>query len=185
MSPQEENRAGRAVSALLAGRGLPLAAFALVVATGCLFLFAIRERERVRELTGSREEMKAAVAGTRAQLADLTRRLNASVAAPAPAVVERNFYPFQIARSKQFQRTGPLGISLRKADPKHKRFDMVMLVDDAQLEKKRVNLFEPVLIRLADQSRPVELVVNRIGKDQIAGYVSELKADAAVKLSQR
>jgi len=36
---------------------------------------------------------------------------------------ERNFTEFDIAKSKQFERSGPLSLSLRKADTKHQRFD--------------------------------------------------------------
>ena len=48
-------------------------------------------------------------------------------------------------------------------------------MDDRQLEKKHVNLYEPLMFTLADRPQPVELVVNQINKDQVKGYVSEPK----------
>ena len=65
--------------------------------------------------------------------------------------------------------------SLRKADAKHKRYDVTMLVDDNQLQKKSVNLYETVWLNLADRPQPLEVVVNQITKDHIQGYVSEPK----------
>ena len=53
--------------------------------------------------------------------------------------------------------------------------NLAMFVDDNQLQKKSVNLFEPVWVNLQDQSQPVQLVVNQIGKDQIQGYISAPK----------
>jgi hypothetical protein len=50
-----------------------------------------------------------------------------------------------------------------------------MFVDDNQMQKKSVNLYEPVWINIEDRPQPVQLVVNQIGKDQIQGYISEPK----------
>jgi hypothetical protein len=107
--------------------------------------------------------------------------LNGSIARTHDEVValqkrgERNYYEFAIDKSKQFSRVGPLSIELRKADTKNKRFDMRMLVDDNELQKKSVNLYETVWISLSDRPQPIELVVNRITKDHIEGYLSEPK----------
>ncbi len=54
-------------------------------------------------------------------------------------------------------------------------YDVVLMVDDRQLEKKHVNLYEPLMLTLGDRPQPLELVVNQINKDQVKGYVSEPK----------
>jgi hypothetical protein len=64
---------------------------------------------------------------------------------------------------------------LRKADLKHKRYDVVLMVDDFEIQKKGVNLFEPVWVTVADRPQPLELVVNRLHKDQVGGYLCEPK----------
>jgi hypothetical protein len=86
---------------------------------------------------------------------------------------ERNYHEFTLAKSKEFQVVGPLSLALRKADTKHRNYNLAMIVADSRLEKKHVNLYEPVLISLSDRPQPVELVVNQITKDEIRGYVSE------------
>jgi len=88
---------------------------------------------------------------------------------------ERNYYEFEITKSKQFQRVGPLSISLRKTDTKHKSYDFSMLVDDNELSKKKVNLYEPVIIHTDNDSQPVQIVVNHIDKNLVHGYVSAPK----------
>jgi len=50
-----------------------------------------------------------------------------------------------------------------------------MIVDDNQLMKKKVNLYEPIWIHTESPSQPVLVVVNRITKDLVHGYVSASK----------
>lgn len=115
------------------------------------------------KLTSTRDELNGSIARTHDEVVVLQKR------------GERNYYEFQIGRSKQFQHVGPINVSLRKANIKHRYYDLAMIVDDVTLDKKHVNLYEPVWINLADRPQPVELVVNRIDKDHISGYITEPK----------
>lgn len=114
-------------------------------------------------LTRSHDELSGSIAKNHDELVELQKR------------GERNYYEFELSKSKQFQRTGPLSLSLRNADTKRKRYDLKMLVDDAELEKKRVNVYEPVMVYLPDRPQPLELVVNQVDKNRIKGYLSEPK----------
>jgi len=88
---------------------------------------------------------------------------------------ERDYAEFSLAKSKKFQRSGPLMLSLRKADTKHKSFDLAMIVDDNELNKKKVNLYEPIWIHRVGDPQPVQVVINRIDRDRVQGYVSAPK----------
>jgi hypothetical protein len=114
-------------------------------------------------LSNTRDELSGSIAKTHEELVALQKR------------GERNYYEFELNKSKEFQRVGPLRLALRKADTKHKRFDMNLFVDDNQLEKKGVNLYETIWINTGDRPQPMELVVNQIAKDHIQGYLSEPK----------
>jgi hypothetical protein len=144
--------------------------------------------EQQRQIASAREDISRTQSDLSQTRSDLESNLNSakdelngSIARTHDDVValqkrgERNYYEFAIDKSKQYSRVGPLSVELRKADTKHKRFDMMMLVDDNQLQKKSVNLYETVWISLSDRPQPVELVVNKITKDHIEGYVSEPK----------
>jgi hypothetical protein len=119
------------------------------------------------------------IEGTRQDLGKTRDDLSTSIARDHDELVvlekrgERSYSEFQLDKSKQFQRIGSVRLSLRKADLKHKSFDLAMLVDDSELQKKKVNLYEPVWINLAGEQ--LELVVNRITKDHVQGYVSAPK----------
>jgi hypothetical protein len=96
---------------------------------------------------------------------------------------ERNYDEFDLARGKnnRFYRVGPISLALRKADPKHDHYDIAMMVDDKQMQKKNVNLYEPILIGDSQDAQPVEVVVNKIDKDHIHGYVESAKYSAEMR----
>ena len=115
------------------------------------------------KLNSTKDELGGAIAKNHDELATLKKR------------GERNYYEFELVKSKEVRRVGPVSLALRKSNTKHKNYNMDMLVEDNRLEKKNVNLYEPVWINLTDRPQPVEIIVNFIGKDQVRGYVSEPK----------
>jgi hypothetical protein len=94
---------------------------------------------------------------------------------------ERNYDEFDLKKGKnnRFYRVGPISIALRKADPKHKQYTIAMVVDDNQIQKKNVDLYEPISLRDSENPQPLEIVVNKIDKDHIHGYVSSPKYSQA------
>lgn len=133
-----------------------------------------RLNEQQREITSTRADLEGRLSSARDELSGSIARTHEELMALQKRG-ERNYYEFQLDKSKRFQRFGPVSLSLRKADRKRGSYDVAMIVDDRQLQKKRVNLYEPVLITLSDKPEPVVLVVNGIHKDQVKGYVSEPK----------
>jgi len=114
-------------------------------------------------LNSTRDDLNGSIARTHEELVTLAKR------------GERSYFEFDLTRSKQFQRVGPLTLSLRRADAKHKNYDLQMIVDDNQLTKKRVNLYEPIWIHTENESQPVQVVVNRVERNLVHGYVSAPK----------
>jgi hypothetical protein len=64
---------------------------------------------------------------------------------------------------------------LRKANVKHQYADLELLVDDASLTQKHVNLMQPAMFYAADSEQPIEVVINKVTKNHIHGYVSAPK----------
>jgi Tfp pilus assembly protein PilX len=118
-------------------------------------------------LHSTRNELNGSIAKTHDELVVLEKR------------GERNYFEFDIVKSKQFQRTGPLSISVRRTDTKHGNIDLVLLVNDREVRKKGVNLYEPVWIYETKDAQPVQVVVNRIDKDLAHGYISAPKYSPA------
>jgi septal ring factor EnvC (AmiA/AmiB activator) len=141
----------------------------------------VRLADQQKELASTRDEVEKARNDLQGNLNSTRDELNGSIARTHDELVtlekrgEKNYVEFQLDKSKTFQRVGPISLSLRKVDFKKKHYDLSMMVDDFELQKKSVNLFEPVWITLSDHPQPVELVVNEIHKDEIKGYISEPK----------
>jgi hypothetical protein len=114
-------------------------------------------------LNSTRDELNGSIAKTHEELVVLQKR------------GERNYFEFDLSKSKQFQRFGPITLSLRRTDAKHMNYDVSMVVDDNQLSKKKVNLYEPIWIHAENESQPVQVVVNKIGKNFVHGYISAPK----------
>lgn len=135
--------------------------------------------ETQKELASTREDLSKAQQELDGKISTTRDDLNGSIARTHDEVVglqkrgEQNVYEFRLSKSKDMQRVGPLSLALRGTSTKHKTYDLVMLVDDNSLNKKHVNLYEPVWITVSDRPQPLQLVVNRVGKNEIEGYLSE------------
>jgi len=91
------------------------------------------------------------------------------------ALGERNYFEFNVAKSKQFQKVGNIQIQLRAADVKRNKYTIKLVADDKTVEKKDKNLNEPLQFYVAGNRQPYEIVVNQVGKDKIVGYLSTPK----------
>ncbi len=140
---------------------------------------------RWKKVQAQLDEQGKAIESTRNDLASARTELTGSIAKTHDELVvlekkgERNYFEFDLDKSKQFSHTGKVGLKLRKANVKHQFADLDLLVDDVQLNKKHVNLYEPVVFYSEDNGRPIELVINQISKNHIHGYVSAPKYAAS------
>ena len=127
------------------------------------------------------DETRSALAGTQNDLSNTRTELTGSIARTHDELVvlqkrgERNYYEFDVAKSKQFNFQGPVGVRLKKANVKHDYADLELMLDDRALSQKHVNIYQPVMFYMPDTPQPIELVINSISKDHIHGYISSPK----------
>lgn len=96
------------------------------------------------------------------------------------ALGDRNYFEFNLAKSKQMARVGDITMQLKKSDPKKNKYTIEIVADDLHVEKKDKNVNEPVQFLVAKGGRiPYEIVVNKVGKDIITGYLATPKVQAA------
>lgn len=88
---------------------------------------------------------------------------------------ERDYYEFDLPKSKEMARVAGIRLQLNKADVKAKRYDVTLQVDDSKLQKKGQLLNEPIQLNVGKDRVRYELVVNSIDKDRIKGYISTPK----------
>jgi hypothetical protein len=137
-----------------------------------------REASQLKKFQAQLDAQGKAIQSTQTDLASARTELQGSIAKTHDELVvlqkrgQRNYYEFDLDKSKQFQHAGPVGISLRKANTKHQFADLELMVEDAQLSKKHVNLYEPVRFYPGEDQQSVEMVINSIRKNHIHGYIS-------------
>jgi len=115
------------------------------------------------DLVNTRTELTGSIARTHDELVVLQKK------------GERNYYEFDIQKSKQFKREGPISVSLRKANTKRQYADLLLIVGDRNLTQKHINLYQPAMYYQPESQQPIEVVINDISKDHIHGYISAPK----------
>jgi len=156
--------------------------------------------ERFNKIQSQLDAQGKAIGDAHADLVNTRTELSGSIAKTHDELVllekkgERSYFEFDLTKSKQFSRKGPLSVSLRKANEKHQYADLELIVEDRTLSQKHVNLYQPAMFYQPDSTQPMELVINQITKNHIHGYISgpkykqsELAAssDAPVTTRQR
>jgi DNA repair exonuclease SbcCD ATPase subunit len=92
---------------------------------------------------------------------------------------ERDYFEFDLKKTKDMARVAGIRLQLLKTDPKAKRYDVTLQVDDNKLQKKNVLINEPIQLNVGKDRARYELIVNFIDKDHIRGYVSTPKDSAS------
>ena len=88
---------------------------------------------------------------------------------------ERNYFEFNLGKTKAPTRVGDIMVMLKKTDPKKNRYTIEVTVDDQVVEKKDKTANEPVQFLTSKARQPYELVDNQVKKDVIVGYLSTPK----------
>ena len=84
----------------------------------------------------------------------------------------REYFEFDLRKAKTNSPVGPVAIRVKDVDVKRHKFNMMLVVDDVEIEKKDKTLLEPVQFYRKGSRQLHELVVFGIQKDRITGYLS-------------
>ena len=85
---------------------------------------------------------------------------------------ERNYFEFDISKSKDPTRVGRIQVRLRDTNHNKGRFNIDVLADDKTISKKNKTLLEPIQFYVMGVKRPYEIVVNKLEKNRIVGYLA-------------
>ena len=92
---------------------------------------------------------------------------------------EREYVEFTIAGKNKPQKVGNVTVELKGINEKKGQYTVNLTAEDRQLQKKNRAVNEPIFFYIHGTKIPQELVINKVGKDTISGYVSIPKANAA------
>jgi len=91
---------------------------------------------------------------------------------------ERDYVEFTITGKNKPQKVGNVTVELKGVSEKQGRFSVNLTAEDRQLQKKNRAMNEPIFFYLHGTKIPEELVINKVGKDTVSGYVSIPKANS-------
>jgi chromosome segregation ATPase len=125
------------------------------------------------DLDATREDLKMA----RSEMGTLIAR-NHDEIDQLRRLGERDYVEFTIAGKNKPQKVGNVTVELKGVNEKKNQYTVAMTVEDKRFDKKNRALNEPIFFYTAGTKIPEEIVINKVSKDTISGYVSVPKANS-------
>jgi hypothetical protein len=126
-----------------------------------------------KELASTEQQLHAAVGDLGVQsglIATNTEQLNY-----LKHLGDRDYFQFTLHRGEAPSSISIVKLQLKKTDTKHSRYTLLIFSDDKRIEKKNRDLDEPLQFYTGKSPMLFEVVVNRINKDEVSGYLSAPK----------
>jgi predicted nucleic acid-binding Zn-ribbon protein len=127
-----------------------------------------------KDLESTKSEFANALSGTKGELSGAIARTHDELVALAHKT-DRDYFEFSLSRKRAQQKLGTVTIELLKTDTKRNTFTVSLNFDDKWTQRKDKAINEPVYFYVQGAASALELVVNKLGKDSIAGYMSAPK----------
>jgi septal ring factor EnvC (AmiA/AmiB activator) len=123
-----------------------------------------RNRQDIEGAASSLESLGTAVEGNRQEIAGVKRSL------------DREYYNFELLKNGGIMKVFDIALTLKKVNFKDQRFTLEILADGKRINKKGQSINEPIYFYLEGQKKPYEVVVNRVDKNLVVGYLSVPKS---------
>src|SRR6266513_2144762 len=125
------------------------------------------------DLDATREDLKMA----RSEMGTLIAR-NHDEIDQLRRLGERDYVEFTITGKNKPQKVSNVTVELKGINEKRNQFSVAMTVEDKRFEKKNRAMNEPIFFYVSGTHIPEEIVINKVSKDTISGYVSVTKANS-------
>ncbi len=130
------------------------------------------------DLDATREDLKMA----RSEMGTLIAR-NHDEIDQLRRLGERDYVEFTIVGRGKPQKVGNVTVELKGVNEKRNQFSAAVTIEDKMFEKKNRAMNEPIFFYLSGTHIPEEIVINKVGKNTISGYLSIPKANSQTSAS--
>jgi hypothetical protein len=127
-----------------------------------------------QDLANTKTEFTDALSGTKGELNGAIARTHDELVALAHRS-DRDYFEFSLPHKKAQQKVGTITVGLEKTDPKRNVFSVSLAFDDKVTDRSNKAINEPLYFYVQGASSALELVVNKLGKDSVSGYLSTPK----------
>src|SRR5437773_3724436 len=125
------------------------------------------------DLDATREDLKMA----RSEMGTLIAR-NHDEMDQLRRLGERDYVEFTIVGRNKPQKVGNVTVELKGVNEKRNQFSAAVTIEDKQFEKKNRAMNEPIFFYLSGTHIPEEIVINKVGRNTVSGYLSIPKANS-------
>src|SRR5216110_2613664 len=125
------------------------------------------------DLDSTREDLKMA----RSEMGTLIAR-NHDEIDQLRRLGERDYIEFTIAGKNKPEKVGNVTVELKGVNEKRSQFSAAVTIEDKQFEKKNRAMNEPIFFYLSGTHIPEEIVINKVGRNTVSGYLSMPKANS-------
>ena len=125
------------------------------------------EKDEVWQATADRLSDVVGVVGTQqGEISKTREELNKLL-----AETRRSAIPFELRHGAPPEPVGPVSLVLKNSDARNMRYTVCVVFDDKCVELKNRAANEVVVFVVSSNSAPLELVVTKVLRDQIVGYL--------------
>jgi chromosome segregation ATPase len=132
----------------------------------------------VVEVKTDLEDTRRKLEGAQERLASVGETLGAAIAKNTSELEqlrlkgERDYYEFEFPKKKQIIKVENIRLVLTKTDQKKGKYNMKIIADDSEIEKKDLLINEPVQFLVGRNRVRYEVVINWVEKNKAGGYLA-------------
>jgi hypothetical protein len=122
------------------------------------------------QTTRNRQDLE----GTQANVASLSTSVDANrkEIAGVKHSLDRDYYNFELQKDGGVIKVFSVALSLKKTNFKDQKFTLEILADGKKLRKKGQSINEPIYFYVEGVKKPYEVLVNKVDKKFVVGYLS-------------
>ena len=121
---------------------------------------ATRNRTDIGATRDALDEVRQSAEGTAGELSEFKRSF------------EREHFNFELHKKGGFMKVFEIHLKLKGTDFRKQRCDLEVFVDGKRIKKDDQYINEPVYFYAQDQKKPYEIVLTKVNKEYVVGYLS-------------
>jgi hypothetical protein len=129
------------------------------------------------DIAGNKKDLEAtkeALMGTKGELSGAIARTHDELVALAHRT-DRDYFEFNLQRRHDRKKIGSIMIELLRTNQKQNVYTIDLYFDDKRTQRKDQALDQPVYFYVQGAPTALELVVNKLDKNRVSGYISAPK----------
>ena len=132
----------------------------------------------VSELRGVADSNRAGIDSNSESLGSLRTTVDANTEqiVSVKHSLDRDYYNFELQKRGGVMEVFNVSLQLKNTDSKRQRYHVEIVADGRRINKKRVNINEPIFFYVEGTKKPYEVLVKRVDKKYVVGYLSVPKS---------